>query len=175
VDVLRWELCRLDLIDCRTTSMLIDLVRTALMQKLTAAGGLPLAVRVVLEGVCPIHEDLQARRQHWLEEFRSIAAAIGSIWLEQVKFRTTRKVALEELIGEDSPLYSVLQASGSLEFDHQLLEGLEAELAGLKAKIPPELIETRTLLAGDDEELSEVQKEVRELLIAGLLRQGGGE
>jgi DNA repair exonuclease SbcCD nuclease subunit len=175
VDVLRWELCRLELIECRTAAMLIDLVRSVLMQKSKEAGGLPLAVRIVLEGVCPLHEDLQARRQYWLEEFRAIAAAIGSIWLERVKFRTTRKVGLEELIGEDSPLFSVLQAAGFLELDDELLAGLETELAGLKAKVPPELVEPGTLLAGADGELTEVQKEVREMLIAGLLRQGGGE
>ena len=175
VDVLRWEVCRVDLTDCGSPIMIIDEIRSALMEKLAEADGRPLAVRIILEGVCPMHEDLQVRQHYWVEEFRSIAASLGSIWLERVKFKTRRSVGLEDLIGEDSPLYSVLQAAGSLELDEELLAKLEVELSGLRSKMPPELMEPGTLLNGNREQLSDALEEVREMLIAGLLRQGGSE
>lgn len=175
VDVLRWEVCRLDLSDCRTAVMIVDKVRSEFMEKAAGAAGRPLALRVVLEGVCVLHEDLQTRRHYWLEEFRSIAAALGSIWLERVKFRTTRSVGLEALIGEDSPLYTVLQASGGFALDEEMLGRVEDELSGLRAKMPPELVEPGTFLTGTQEELDEALEEVREMLIASLLRQGGEE
>lgn len=172
VDVLRWEVCSLDLATCDTEQRLIGRVRTAMNRAAEDADGRPLALRLVLEGQTPLHAELRARPHHWLEEFRAISAAIGTIWLEQVKVKTGRKVSLEELIGEDSPLYSVLQAAGSLELDEQLLDQLADELAGLKAKLPAELLEEGLLLNGLDGQDKELQEDIREMLLARILRQG---
>ncbi len=172
VDVLRWDVCKLDVSDCDSQKMLIDKVRAGMAEAAASSAGRQLALRLVLEGPSPLHEELQARSYHWLEEFRAIAAAIGTIWLEQVKFKTSRSISLEELIGEDSPLYNVLQAAGSLQLDDEMLDLLASELVGLKAKLPAELIEIGALLDCADGQVPEIQEDVREMLLARLLRQG---
>jgi len=172
VDVLRWDVCRLDVSDCDSEKTLIDKVRAGMAEAAASTAGRPLALRLVLEGLSPLHEELQARSYHWLEEFRAVSAALGTIWLEQVKFRTSRNISLEQLIGEDSPLYNVLQAAGSLQLDDEMLDLLANELVGLKAKLPAELTEVGALLDCADEQLQEIQEDVREMLLAGLLRQG---
>ena len=152
--------------------MLIDKVRAGMAEASASTAGRPLALRLVLEGLSPLHEELQARSYHWLEEFRAVSAALGTIWLEQVKIRTSRNISLEQLIGEDSPLYNVLQAAGSLQLDDEMLDLLASELVGLKAKLPAELTEVVALLDCADEQLQEIQEDVREMLLARLLRQG---
>ena len=61
-----------------------------------------LALRLQLLGNCSLHSKLHARSIQWTEEFRGIAASMGNVWLEKVKFRTNRKTSLEEIVGEIS-------------------------------------------------------------------------
>ncbi len=173
VDVLRWNVCNLDITGCKSEKELVDQARAGMFEATADSQGRPLALRLVLEGKSPLHEELRDRPHFWLGEFRAISAAIGTIWLEQLKVKTGRSISIEELIGgDDSPLYSVLQAAGSLQLDEEMLSQLNNELVGLKAKLPAELVEAGALLKGDHGHMQEIQEDVREMLLARLMRQG---
>jgi len=172
-DVLRWAVCLADLSECETKEAIYGQVRTAMEKELEIGDGKTLALRLHLEGACPLHAELHARSIQWTEEFRGIAAGLGDVWLEKVKFRTNRKTSLEEIVGEDTPLSGLLQAVESLEFGGDALTTLVPDLASLKSKLPAELLDEDSLLESQPEHLNELREEVKELLIAKLIRHGG--
>jgi len=172
-DVLRWAVCLADLSECETKEAIYEQVRTAMEKELEIGHGKTLALRLQLEGACPLHAELHARSIQWTEEFRGIAAGLGDVWLEKVKFRTNRKTSLEEIVGEDTPLSGLLQAVESLEFGGDALTTLVPDLANLKSKLPAELLDGDSLLESQPEHLNELREEVKELLIAKLIQHGG--
>ncbi len=173
LDVLRWAICQVDLSECETTDSVYDAVKQAFEQERAKADGKTLALRLVLTGRCSVHAQLFDRAAQWVEEFRGIAAGLGDIWLEKVKFRTNRKVSLEEIIGEDTPVAGLVQSIQRLELDGDTLLRLAPELAVLKSKLPPEIHGgDEPFLDTSPEKIAELRNEVQELLIARLLQHG---
>jgi len=173
LDVLRWAICQVDLSECETSEAVHEQVRSAMEKAQGMTDGKTLALRLQLEGSCPLHAELHARSIQWTEELRGIAAGLGDVWLEKVKFRTSRKTSLEEIVGEDTPLSGLLQAVESLKFGDDVLTILVPELANLKTKLPAELLDADSILDISPEELTELREEVKELLIAKLIQHGG--
>ncbi len=174
LDVLRWAICQVDVSQCETSDSVHDAVRHAFEKELDQADGKTLALRLVLTGKCPIHAQLLDRTAQWAEEFRGIAVGYGNVWLEKVKFKTTRKVSLDDTLDEDTPIAGLLRSIQHLELDGDTLLGLVPELSALKTKLPIEIF------SGDDrfldqspDKIAELRIEVQELLIAKLLQYGG--
>ncbi|MDW7771492.1 MAG: DNA repair exonuclease [Desulfobulbaceae bacterium] len=172
LDVLRWTICTVDLSGCATRAAVHEQVRSAMEKEHNMAAGKTLALRLQLEGRCPLHAELHARSIHWTEEFRAIAVSMGDVWLEKVKFRTGSMTGLEEIFGEDSPLSGLLQSIARLEFGEYELTALVPDLADLKTKLPAELLDENSLLVNPEQGLAELREEVRDLLIARLLQHG---
>jgi hypothetical protein len=111
----------------------------------------------------------------WTEEFRGIASGVSDLWLEKVIFKTSRKVSLEEIMDEDTPIGGLVQSIEKLELDAESLTEMVPELAVLKSKLPPELHGGEdSFLDTSSDNISELRSEVQELLIAKLLQHGGG-
>jgi DNA repair exonuclease SbcCD nuclease subunit len=171
LDVLRWIICQVDLSECKTIDSVYDAVRQAFEQELDLAGGKILALRLVLHGRCAIHAQLFGRMAQWTEEIRGIAAGLGDIWLEKVAFRTSRKVSLKEITGENTPLASLLLAIESMELDGDSLLELVPDLAVLKSKLPPDIHSLdEPFIDTSVDKIAELRTEVQELLIARLLQ-----
>ncbi len=174
LDVLRWVRCQVDVSGCASIESVYNAVRQGLVRERDRADGRTLAVRLVLSGACSVHGRLLARAAQWTEEFRGIAAGFGDIWLEQVRFHTSRKVQLEEITGDDTPLAALLQTVDNLEIEGDTLLRLAPELAVLKSKLPPEIdSDDELFLEPSPEKNALLRDEVRELLIARLLLHGG--
>jgi exonuclease SbcD len=176
LDVLRWSVCRVDLSGCETVDNVHAAVRRALDRQRQLADGRILAVRLLLFGKCPVHNQLLEKTATLTEEFRGIAVGIGDVWLEKVLFQTGREVNLEQVFGEDTPIAGLLRSISRLALDDDTLFGLVPELAVLKSKLPPELH------GGDDpfldtspNKITDVRTAVQELLIAKLLHHGAGQ
>ena len=142
-------------------------------KELSLAEGKTLALRLQLVGSCPLHAELHGRSIQWIEEFRGIAASMGNIWLEKVKFKTSRKISLEDVIGEDTPLSGLVQAVASFDFGDDVLTTLVPDLANLKTKLPAELLDGDSRLESQSDQLAELREEVKELLIAKMIQHGG--
>ena len=174
LDVLRWAICQVDLSQCETSESVYDSVRQSFEQELDKVNGRTLALRLVLTGKCPVHAQLLDRTAQWTEEIRGITTGFGDLWLEKVKFQTSRKVSLEEIFGEDTPIVGLLRSIQNLELDSDTLLGLVPELSVLKSKLPAEIHNgDRPFLDPSSVNISELRTEVQELLIANLLQHGG--
>lgn len=170
LDVLRWSVCRVDLSGCENREEVHDQVRSALEKEVSTADGRTLALRLRLEGQSPLHADLHARPDRWTEEFQGLAAGLGEIWLEKVKFRTRRRTGLEEIFEEDTPFSGLLQIVDELHLDKEELPALAPDLGALKTKLPAELLDEDSFVSGGPDELSELRDEIKELLIARLIQ-----
>lgn len=176
LDVLRWATCRVDLSDCDSMESVYSAVRQGYGRERDLADGRTLALRLVLIGSTAVHARLLARTAEMTEEFRGIAVGLGELWLEQVRFQTNRKVRLEEILGDDTPLAGLLATIHQLELEGEDLLSLVPELAVLKAKLPVEIDgEEEAFLESSPAKIAELHAEVRELLIAKLLHLGGSQ
>ncbi len=176
LDVLRWANCQVDLSACETPDSVYDAVRQGFEQELDQANGKILALRLVLTGKCPVHAQLLDRTARWTEEFRGIAVGLGDVWLEKVKFQTSRKKSLEEIYGEDTPIAGLLHSIQHLELDGDTFLGLVPELSALKSKLPAEIHSgDEPFLDPSPDKIAELRTEVQELLIAKLLQHGGAK
>lgn len=175
LDVLRWALCEVDVSAAANEDEVYGLVRSALEAEKAQAEGRTLAVRLVLHGHTPAHAPLQERAAHWQEEFRALAATLGDVWLEKVRFATQSPESGTDRLSEDSPLAGLLHSLADLQLEGHRLYALVPELEDLRNRLPAEL------LGGEDpfdptapEQFAELQMEVRELLMVRLLHQGRG-
>lgn len=173
LDVLRWAVCKVDLSGCEAANNIYDTVRTAFEDELDKAAGNPLALRLQLVGISPFHGQLHADSVQWIEKFHAIAVGLGSVWLEKVKINTSRKTSLSEMLGTDTPLNELLQAVENLDLGKETLTALIPDLANLKTRLPAELLDVDFILERSSQELNPLRQEVKELLIARLVHQGG--
>jgi len=173
LDVLRWSLCQVDLTDCATMDLAIDAVRQAMEAQQADGEGRPLAIRLQLVGKSPLHAELHRDSAALTEEFRGLAAGLGEMWLEKVRFATQRPVTLAADLGEETPLTELIQAIDSLDFEPGALMEMVPEIGGLQKKLPPELLHEGGLIPASITETNNLREEIKEMLIARLLGQGG--
>ena len=173
LDVLRWALCRVDLTDCTTVDQALDAVRQAMETEQARAAERPLAIRLQLVGESPVHAELHRESAALTEEFRALAAGLGEMWLENVLFATSRAVALAESLGAETPLADLVQAIDRLAFQPEALLELVPEIGVLQHRLPPELLHEGGLIPASPARADGFREEVKEMLIARLLGQGG--
>jgi DNA repair protein SbcD/Mre11 len=173
LDLLRWATCTVDLSGCDTMDSVFALVGQAFALERQRAEGRILALRLVLSGISPVHTELLARTERWTEEFRGLAAGLGELWLEKVSFHTARPAEPNWAGESDNPLAGLVKAIEEIELDGDRLLTLVPELATLQSKLPPEISAgEEPFLAPSTARTAELRTEVRELLIARLLRHG---
>ncbi len=173
LDVLRWSLCQVDLTNCPTVDLAIDAVRQAMESEQARADGRPLAVRLQLVGESTLHAVLHRDSATLTEEFRGLAVGLGEMWLEKVVFATQRPVALAKSLGEETPMADLIQAIDRLDFQTAALMELVPEIGVLQSKLPPELLHEGGLVSTSTDWTTGLCEEVKEILIARLLGQGG--
>lgn len=173
LDVVRWAICQADLSECQNTDSVYDLVRQEIEKERDKADSRTLALRLVLMGKSPVHAQLFERTEHWTEEFRGICAALEDVWLEKVKFQTSRKVSLEEMFGKDTPIAGLLESIQNLQMDGNTFLALVPELSALKSKLPAAIHSgEEPFLDASPDKITELRTEVKELLTAKLLQHG---
>ena len=117
VDVLRWADLVISADAIHGSSDMDDLlgeVRLRMQHAITEAGGRPVLARITVEGSTPLHTALAADPGAVQAQVRALAAELGDIWPEKIRFVT--RPPLGEL--------------GEL---HDLFQALREELQGLAA------------------------------------------
>ena len=142
LDVLRWVVCESDVTGKETVDEIYEQVRDELQDALDNAEGRPVAVRLILKGACPAHAKLQIDREHWVQEYRSLATGIGGagIWLEKVSIKTKPSVSTDEALSRDDGTAYLLRALQQIEIDDTDLDDLIHELSSLRQKLPAEIL-----------------------------------
>ncbi|MEI8187113.1 MAG: DNA repair exonuclease [Chlorobiaceae bacterium] len=174
LDVLRWVLCRVDAALSESVEQLLDNVRDIVQEERARADGRPIAVRIVLEGKTPLHGSLHEKSLQLHEELRGVAASFGDVWIEKVRVNT-RKPEGSLFIGGESPVESLRTSIEALEFETSSLMEFIPEFEKLRSKLPPELLADSDPFRPDEEELSAMREEVKELLMGKIEQRGQHE
>lgn len=172
LDVLRWANCRLDIGGCEKPESLLEKVRETFEDERAKAGGRPLAVRLVLEGTTPLHARLHENMSHWHEEFRAVAASLGDVWIEKIRFQTRKEQINTETFADDSPLASLQKSVEGLQFGSPRLLDLIPDFEQLRSKLPPDLLSEDDPFTIGEADMASLREDVKELLMAKM--QGGG-
>ncbi len=172
LDVLRWVVCRVNPARCDSVDTLCGLVSEVFEAERARADGRPLAVRLYVEGITPLHNRLHDQTLHLNEEFRALAANLGDVWLEKIEIRTRMSAGKEEIGDAASPMFAILKSLEAFSLEEPDLAGLVPEFEKLRSKLPPELIAESDPFRPDEDELSALRDEVKELLAAKIA--GGG-
>lgn len=184
LDVLRWAVCQVEMGECDTIDGVYDAVRQGFELERDQADGRTIALRLVLTGQSPVHSRLVDQKARLTEEFRGIAAGLGSVWLEKVIFATSPKTSHGttpgQSFGKDTPLAGLSRSIQNLELDGESLVDMVPELATLKSKLPPEIHGNNDpndlddiFFASSPEKIKALLTQVQELLMAKLHEHGG--
>ena len=173
IDVLRWEHVAVDVSACDS----LDAVGIAASRQLAALletdAQVPRAVRVSLQGACPVHGLLFQHEQELRAQVLSEIAAIGPerLWLEKVKL-ATRPVgtAAAGVLGGDA-LAELQALLAEARHDEALLKELRDDFNQMLAKAPDLLGEVAALRQARDGDLAAVLDSVVPGLLARLAMQ----
>ncbi len=173
LDVFRWSICKVDASEADSGYDLVDLVGPAIEREMERANGLPLAVRLKLFGASRAHNKLMENTVHWASELRGKATDIsgGEVWVEKVIFQTGPILDIDELSERDDAIGGLLKSFQMIEKDQErVLSMIKQEFAGLKSKLPEELLRDQDLFGLNDPELlKEIIRDVERLLTPRLL------
>lgn len=141
LDVLRWEMCEIDVSGYDHLEEIIDAVRDSLEKKYQQVDGRFLAVRVRIYGATKVHQKLIVSKDHFINNIRSIALEIGfgDIWLEKVKIETSHVVDVEELKMQHTPIAVILDFMKEVSQDEETLNELLTEFQDIGQALPYEL------------------------------------
>lgn len=145
LDVFRWEMCDVDAAAAERADDVVQRFAERLKEKVDAADGRPLAVRVDVHGACRAHQQLAAEPQRWNAELHSAAALVGGghVWIEKIVRRTSLPVDVSSDV-LDGPMGELAAMIRDLQSDETQLAALIAsipELAALQSRLPAELSE----------------------------------
>lgn len=163
LDVLRWSEIILAADGAADLDDLLGGLRLRLQQVLFEAGGRPVLARVFVDGTTHLHSHLAAHPEPFVAQARALAADLGEVWIEQVRFRTRPPAESEagELLALHQALRDELRA---LAEDPRRLADYAPALAPLGALVAPYL----GLRPDDPERLAARLGDVEALLL-GLL------
>jgi len=134
LDDVRWHRCPVDAGDMTGA----DDVRSAVAARFNAiaseSGGRLAAIRVVIDGASPAHEELWKDRHGFEADVRSIATQTGGLWVEKVKVETTRPLDLAKA-REDDVIGILAQRIDDLRSNPETLTVYESMFSDLRKKI----------------------------------------
>ena len=162
--VMRWENVVVDLTGLKTEEEAFAQISMGLDAALQEADGMPLAVRVHLQGQTVLDTAMRAMRKHWTESIRALGLDRGSdrIWIEKVKVETEALTA-EGAEHFDGPLAELLAVIGETAQDADALNELQDDLADLRTRLPAELYESKML--ANNEWIKSSLVDVQQLLL----------
>lgn len=168
LDVLRWERATVDLNGARSLEESLDRVSSVIEALFRQAEGKTLALRIELQGACPAHKELLARRHQLIAEIRVRALDIGGgeIWIEKIKFNTSDPVPLNRDISDDA-LGEIHQVFEEVKANPTLLAELGCDFGKLNQKLPVN-IRNSALRLNDQEWLNELLAEAETVLMSRL-------
>ena len=171
LDVFRWEQCRVVVEGVVRAEDILEAFATELTSLRGKHNGMPLAVRVLIEGRCLAHDQVAADQVHWINQLRAVAVdrGDGNVWIEKVKFQTAPELRIDEAAMASGPLSELRHYFQELRRNDAQLMTLATDLDDLRKKLPDELQRgADALLLNDADWLRAVLGEVEPLLISRL-------
>jgi len=137
LDVVRWEVCRVDATGARDGDELLHRFRARLAALTAEADDRLLALRVEVHGACPAHAAVSADWTRWTTDIRQTAteAGDGRVWVEKVVAKTRPPETLRDAPA-DGPLAELVALLEELKGDDAMLKDLaDRELDDLRKRV----------------------------------------
>lgn len=152
LDVFRWAVCELAATEEHRAEDVCDTFGVEVSKLVERHAGLPLAVRVVVTGRSPAHDQFAADPTGWTNQFRAagLDAAPGRVWVEKILFHTSPLCGRSEVLPDDGPIGELLRYLDELRGNDPLLCEIAGELAEFRRKLPDELTHGDDALTLDD-------------------------
>jgi exonuclease SbcD len=175
LDVLRWEVCQLEVSDVIQADDIVDRAREAVTQLRQKVDDKPLAIRVIIEGACPVHNELHSDSARWINEIRAVAtdAGLGNVWIEKISLQT--HPISSQTVQDDGPLEELGNFLRTLPHDGDGLQALTTEFRSLRNALPAEARQNERgggIDPGSTDTIRKLLNGVEELLMARLLTHG---
>lgn len=171
LDVFRWEICQVPCSDAKNADEVVERFRDELQSLIKRHAGLPLGVRVILEGATKAHQELTSQRAAVTAEIRSQATIVsdGRTWIEQVRLSTRYPRDQQLLADGDGPVEELVKYFDELSNDPAAIAQLADELKDLARKLPAELMQAPEGLQLDQTDwLREMVQELKPMLLERL-------
>jgi DNA repair exonuclease SbcCD nuclease subunit len=175
IDVVRWEILVVDANEFESGYDIVDSFSHRLEQLLDENQGMPLAVRIIIEGETPAHDDILSDVERWTNEFRATALEIGAgkVWVEKVKFNITEPTSDIDPEKVSGAIGELLNLFDELSNDADARRTLASELAEIEKKLPIELKSSSDEMQFDDTDwIGDLLKQAKPMLIKRLLKKG---
>ena len=171
LDTVRWDRCQVDCTEATSGFDVIDLAQAALANTATKAEDHLMAVRVDMVGTSRAHSQLSINPEHWTNQIRATASALGGeLWVEKIRWQTRAAIDLEALLSHDDPAADLLRSLRQLRSNPMELNALLSHFGDLKHKLPPEYNQLDdTLDLNNPATLIGLLEDVEQLLIPRLL------
>jgi DNA repair exonuclease SbcCD nuclease subunit len=175
LDVVRWETVDIDANHTKTGYDIIDRLAARIQALSESTNGMPLALRVRIQGETIAHDEILSDADRWINEIRSCAidAGNGQVWVEKVKFDLCLPISDKAPDKPDGAMGELLKLFEELRFDKEQHRVLLDELINLQRKLPRELKLELDSDAPDDSWISGLLEQAKPMLIKRLLRKGG--
>lgn len=169
LDVVRWEMCEVDVSMANTGYDVVKLVQEAILLKTADLDSQILAIRLKIVGRSLAHAQLINEPERWTNQIRSdISENNNDIWIEKIQLQTTTPIDLEALVSLDVPAGRLLRVLRDLEIT-SIAEFME-EFSSLKNKLPLEYRQLEGAIDFDNpNSLHELLVDVEQFLIPKLL------
>lgn len=175
LDVLRWQVCSVDLSDARSEADFTSAVYSQMERLIDANPGYPLALRVHLTGQTILHGRLLDERETFLREVQNAAGIVagGRIWIEKVRF-ATQPLSDWSMGADRTDALTALQRSiASAAQDLDFLESFLGQVKGVQSKMRAYAQMPDSTRVETEIDLLPLLKDAEEILLASLLKGGG--
>jgi exonuclease SbcD len=177
-DVVRWVTIDVAAAGSKSGYDIVDFFGRRLTELLDENEGLPLAVRVHIEGETRACDEILGDLERWSNEIRSSALESGGgrVWVEKINFMLRPPASVKCLKHTEGAIDELLKICDELAAEPGSRVRLASELSDLEKKLPHELREGAEAIRLDDPDwLREMLAQVRPMLIRRLLKKGWSE
>jgi DNA repair exonuclease SbcCD nuclease subunit len=169
LDVARWEHVRVEASNCDDEEELLKRIEAQLSATYAESEGRPLAARVTLEGVTPLHAQLVARREAIEADARAFGFRVAEdCWVEQIKITTRGPAGAAVASGDDAFDIEALLRDGAA--DPDFTQALAELINQVMDKLPRSL---RNELPADASAQASLAAEARDRLLGALAMEMG--
>lgn len=177
LDVLRWELCEINIDGMETIDEVMDGVRDALGEMYKKSDGRLLAARLRLHGKTKLHQELVTHKEHYMNNFRSAAIEMGAgdIWIEKVIMDTSYGSVDEQAINDHAPVSFIMDYIDQMMEDDEEMEELLGHFQDIKQALPYHVVqEEEGFDFSDPSFIKNRIEDVKALILYHLTEKGAG-
>lgn len=169
LDVVRWLAIEVDINGIQTEMEALKCIRMGLSTAVDEAEDRLVAARIILIGATPLHGSLHRDVQRLRAEVWALAQDFGldSVWIEQIKIRTSPVYDLAQLAERDALTKIVLETLADATQD---TEALPDHISEMLRVLPPE-VQSEV----EDGRSDNVMEDVRAIILEAIEATGGDD